>query len=1173
MARGRWLGLHAKVRILVGAVVAAVLLGISQTVVPAGSVGPAHQIVPLPLRSFGRRSRRRLPRREETIAQAAPLPCGLLGRNLQSHPRARVVQAAALPGRRPRRSSPPPKRRSHNFGVNSSGAVVLPSLQGPTLGRMPPTASPGKLKRKPRPRSSDSSLNDSGSSSNSGSLLSRASSRLPWRPSIRRSLTLGQHCMHAGSPNADSDVLKSVAPTRRPSGRSELTQSRQLIKPSFPPSRPLQRPAVLWPMRSMSARTGSGSWQLPRLLGTWSLMVALLPLLRTSRRRRLTHALRAGQPCLQRRNGALTGFERFLRRQQQWKALAAERPLLVSRPLWFQRGRQRWRRPQQFLDRPPEAAVPCRQGQRQPVPTSSLQRSVLRPEALAMPQQELRTPVPTWSLLPIVSGREAVHMPHDLLHRGQGPDFLCDMFVVLVSAGAILMVVALLVAGPSSQPQVAAVVRHGAPGGHAGERVGEASHPGPSCPGCSAGTVERRLRWRRDCSICASHGQPGQSWFQCSPCGADICARCIPSGAAAQASDEDSSMDPAYLFTDAELAAMAELGAMAPLPPPPPPAQLLEPASASQQQQAAAAAAGPACAEVPPPQSQPQSPPAFPRTFDVTSAAGDRSRVASVLRGDGLWSWTLTIPSGARQQGPKRPSAADALTVWLDKYGSQLSPGSAAQLRQACSESSASAQPLDTPPLPAIQGQEEDSMPVGPHTPAVTERQLPPNLECPLCTSYRAQSCARGLVRHLKCRHAGHQLGERGAAVLRGLDRGICTGCSGLRSVWGKQCWTCGLVAPPRVACASDKVVVPATNRVIRERGPGAETSATVPLPHDWCARVEALSSSSIVHTLSHLRERSAIALAQCLEDLVAGGELERGRSKLLFAHIPKGLSRRCELEHRFALWQSGQLEELLTRVEEQARAMAAAQHGNQSRAAAGRARALAQEGAYSKAFAALTSSTADLTEDEQRLWADKLLPSSADGKALSSPAAASGEPQAEAMTEEHRKSGYSTLRKRALGGVSFPALSAPVPSGARPEHLNEALLAHRRHATGRLLRAIATLVERGKLGQLPASAHWITQSRLVFLRKDGSTSPRPIRIGEVWRRVIAKRLVYDSRDALRERFIGARQCGVSPRRSRRSRPQQTLLGGCGRGERRSGGPSGPRFAQCFSEFRVELGP
>ena len=41
----------------------------------------------------------------------------------------------------------------------------------------------------------------------------------------------------------------------------------------------------------------------------------------------------------------------------------------------------------------------------------------------------------------------------------------------------------------------------------------------------------------------------------------------------------------------------------------------------------------------------------------------------------------------------------------------------------------------------------------------------------------------------------------------------------------------------------------------------------------------------------------------------------------------------------------------------------------------------------------------------------------------------------------------------------------------------------------------------------LPPSAHWITDTRVVFLRKLGTDTPRPIRVGGVWRRVVAKGL------------------------------------------------------------------
>ena len=81
---------------------------------------------------------------------------------------------------------------------------------------------------------------------------------------------------------------------------------------------------------------------------------------------------------------------------------------------------------------------------------------------------------------------------------------------------------------------------------------------------------------------------------------------------------------------------------------------------------------------------------------------------------------------------------------------------------------------------------------------------------------------------------------------------------------------------------------------------------------------------------------------------------------------------------------------------------------------------------------------------------------------------------------------------------------------------------------SSRLLRAIAALVTHSQAGTLPASAHWLTESRLVYLRKPDSDTPRPIRVGEFWRRLVAKRLVCEHKAALQELLLRARQCGVA---------------------------------------------
>ena len=51
----------------------------------------------------------------------------------------------------------------------------------------------------------------------------------------------------------------------------------------------------------------------------------------------------------------------------------------------------------------------------------------------------------------------------------------------------------------------------------------------------------------------------------------------------------------------------------------------------------------------------------------------------------------------------------------------------------------------------------------------------------------------------------------------------------------------------------------------------------------------------------------------------------------------------------------------------------------------------------------------------------------------------------------------------------------------------------------------------------------------MVFLRKPGSDTPRPIRVGELWRWVAAKRLVSDVKKDSQKLLAAHRQCGVGP--------------------------------------------
>ena len=185
--------------------------------------------------------------------------------------------------------------------------------------------------------------------------------------------------------------------------------------------------------------------------------------------------------------------------------------------------------------------------------------------------------------------------------------------------------------------------------------------------------------------------------------------------------------------------------------------------------------------------------------------------------------------------------------------------------------------------------------------------------------------------------------------------------------------------------------------------------------------------------------------------------------------------------------------------------------HGSRAR----RARALVSEGAYSKGAASLHTEVAELDEHRQLEWGEKLLPTStrpAVARAVAS----------EAPESEESPRGY------VLAGVHFRAMSAPGPSGARPEHLREFVAVRDRRIASRLIRAISTFVDVASTGQLCPDARWILNSRLVFLKKKNTETPRPIRVGELWRRVVAKRMVEVNKTTIKEVCFEARQFGVA---------------------------------------------
>ena len=165
-----------------------------------------------------------------------------------------------------------------------------------------------------------------------------------------------------------------------------------------------------------------------------------------------------------------------------------------------------------------------------------------------------------------------------------------------------------------------------------------------------------------------------------------------------------------------------------------------------------------------------------------------------------------------------------------------------------------------------------------------------------------------------------------------------------------------------------------------------------------------------------------------------------------------------------------------------------------------------------------MVSDVAALSPEEQRRWADELLP-------RAGPTAGAVIPPlqpAEVAADSVNGSEASPLR-----GVRFGPLSGPGPSGTRPEHLRDMLACGRRRSVNRLFAALRTTEALAEAGRLPDVWAVILRTRLVFLRKRHGTKPRPVRIGEVWRRVIAKNKLSKAAAPIRRAMLRAQQFAV----------------------------------------------
>ena len=239
----------------------------------------------------------------------------------------------------------------------------------------------------------------------------------------------------------------------------------------------------------------------------------------------------------------------------------------------------------------------------------------------------------------------------------------------------------------------------------------------------------------------------------------------------------------------------------------------------------------------------------------------------------------------------------------------------------------------------------------------------------------------RGLMLHISSRHAGRVVDDTMRANLSGLDRGMCVSCGGLRPTTSSTCHRCGCAGPPRSVRVGD--VIQGTARQEAHLTAAGVDLATQPSVRDlptgadrqiFLDRVRALSSNTKVHTPTSLRDRHAAILASILASVADGRVnaclLEKVRSKLLLSSVPRNRNKLVEFSVHLNLWAQQDLEQLLVRAEEQARAKVGRARRKTNNSTRGRrAKHLVYECACSRATTSLTSEIASLsTEDEKHL-------------------------------------------------------------------------------------------------------------------------------------------------------------------------------------------------------------
>ena len=279
--------------------------------------------------------------------------------------------------------------------------------------------------------------------------------------------------------------------------------------------------------------------------------------------------------------------------------------------------------------------------------------------------------------------------------------------------------------------------------------------------------------------------------------------------------------------------------------------------------------------------------------------------------------------------------------------------------------------------------------------------------------------------------------------------------------------------------------------------------------PTEWMEQAASqLQRPRLIKTPKSISSHMATEWAEAIEGSIAGNErrgfLARYRCKLLLAPVQAGTDRNDELKRRLHLWEGGGFEELMRRLLGQQ--AATRRRGNASSTAdeseemrGRRAKQKTAAGSVSKALKGLVGGVASGSPADRKKWTTELIRRGCDvngiytteGEVTDAKACAWGAGDVKSAQTEMRQAGKPAGGRPGIPWVRLPPLSAPGPSGERPEHLEDIINSSGASQRRCLMRALDALTIGWATNTLPTTCRWLLNTQVLFLMKGGEAASK----------------------------------------------------------------------------------